>query len=206
MADAIKIVDSVLSGSNIAMKMVQEYLNKPSLAGVLIHSPLIKRLDATEISEQMILDSTGGRKAVSDNFAIKPIVWTITGYLKAEAYEMSSLFQPSLKRQFKKIEDAKNTRSTVTWKDSNSELFQVGIESCETRKEAGIENVIPIDLVLKQCDTLTTQSALVDKVQASGTGDQGSDNGTEIDEGSVDTKKSPDSEVVQMFGGGAVGD
>lgn len=190
---AIKLINSVTSLSNVAMKMVLQYLTTPAVAGVMIFCESIEKSQPSDISKQVIIDGSGKRKSVSDNFNILPLQWKLKGYLKAADYEMSSYFQPSLQRQLSKLETARKTGAEVDFKDKNNKKFKVGIANMRTKESAEVQNAIPIELDLDEVEIQTTTTALVDKAEANGYGTQGSENGSETNEGTQQPEsKNPD--------------
>jgi hypothetical protein len=201
----VKLVDSMLSNSNVALKMMMQYLNTPTVAGVMIFCESIEKQKDTEISEQVILDAEGGRTAKSDNFTVRPKTWIIKGYIKPFAYEMTSHFQPSIYLQLQQLEDAVDTRNTVEFKDKRNKRFQVGIESLKPVEEAGTENALKIEMILKETTKLTVETALVDKVQSAGTDtEKEKELGTQTST-NIFGNDSIDSDLTNMTGVGEVG-
>lgn len=205
----MKLINALASNSTIAVKMVMDFLSTPTLAGVLIYQETGKIRYENDISKQVIIDNTGGRKVIHDNFMPKPITWDIKGYLKPLPYEVSFYFQPSLKRQKETLEKARDKREEVKFKDKEGTYHQVGIELLEIDENAECQNGVPIRVILKKITIQSATSSIVSNIEAGGTPDTGSENGESqglgtslSDQLGVD-KNNPDSLGVQLFGGGA---
>ena len=177
-----KLINVIQSQSALAFKIISSYFNNPSIAGITIYEETCTRGYDMDISEQVLIDNTGGRQIIHDNFALKPKTWKLTGYLKAYDYEMSFYFQPSLKTQIKQLEAARDLRDSVQFKDKYGDTFQVGMKF-KIDENAEHQNVIPIDFDLVEITKLNATSALLDKVTNSGTPAQGSSKGVSANVG-----------------------
>jgi hypothetical protein len=187
----IPLVNTIVNQNIMAFRIIQSYMNNPSIANVSIYEETLTKSYPSDISEQVIMDSDGGRKVIHDNFAVKPISWKLKGYIKAESYEMTFYFQPSLKTQIKKLEDAINTRDVVDFKDKYGKTFKVGIEMMEIEENAECQNAIPISLTLKDVTKQTANSVVLSDSENNGLPSDGSENGTDKGLGSNSgTKKS----------------
>jgi hypothetical protein len=168
----------VKNQSVLAYRIIQSYINNPSIAEVTIYQESLIRTYSTEISKQVILDNTGGRKIIHDNFALEPLGWKLKGFLKPAGYEMTFYFQPSLKVQIKKLEAARDTRDVVTFKDKYGQTFQVGIEKMEIEENAECQNGIPISFDLVEVTKQNATTATLSASESSSMPKSDSENGT----------------------------
>jgi len=88
-----------LSITGLAARYVQEYLQTPMINGIFIFPYEYVEILPSDVSGQMIIDSSGGRIAFSDNIALNPTQWQIKAYLKGSLIELTSFFMPSLQLQ-----------------------------------------------------------------------------------------------------------
>ena len=165
----MKLINLVTNQSVLAFRIIKSYTNNPSIAGVTVQQISLTKTYSTEISKQVIINDTGGRKIIHDNFALEPIGWKLTGYIKPHDYEMSFYFQPSLKSQLKKLEEARDTGDVVDFKDKYGQTYKVGIEKMEIEENAESQNAIPISFDLIDVTQQEASSATVTKAESSAT-------------------------------------
>jgi hypothetical protein len=171
------INQSISSLSTTALKVIMSYVNAITLAGVRLKIDKYIDTQDSEVSDQVILDNTGGRKRTIDNTAPKIRTWTIEGYILAEEYEFSTFYITSVERNRQRIEDAKNTRQPIVFKVSSGKSFDVVCESFVIEKKGEYQNALPIRLVLKQWLTQTIANTVVGNVSASSFQQDGSKDG-----------------------------
>lgn len=173
------LINSTIKNNLLAFRIIQTYLNNPSIAGVTIQQVSLTKTYPTEVSKQVILDSAGGRKVIHDNFALQPIGWKLEGYLKPAFYEVSFYFQPSLKTKLKQLEEARDSRETVEFKDQNGQKFQVGISKMAIEEVSDTRNAIPISFELVDVTIQEANSVLLEKDELSGITKEGDKKGLE---------------------------
>jgi|WetSurMetagenome_2_1015567.scaffolds.fasta_scaffold183990_2 hypothetical protein len=196
------LINNLVNQNVMAFKIIQSYMNHPSIANVTIYEETLTKTYPTDISKQVIIDTGGGRQVIHDNFALNPIGWKLKGYLKAESYEMSFYFQPSLKSQVKKLEEARNTRDVVNFKDKYGKTFKVGIEQMEIEENAECQNGIPISFTLVDVTQQVASSAIMSESEKNAIPKQGDDKGTTQDQGTIGgIKQTFFASLLDMFGG-----
>ena len=191
----------IVGQSALAFKIIQSYFNNPSIAGVTIYQERLTRTYPTGISKQVIIDNTGGRKVIHDNFALEPKGWKLQGYIKAIDYEFSTYFMPSLKQQIQQLEAARDTGDTVEFKDKYGKIYNVGIEKMDIDETAECQNAIPIEFDLVDVTVINATTALTDNITGGALPKDGSQAGNEAQQvtGQAGKVKSIN---VQIFGGG----
>lgn len=186
--EAINLTSVFLSNSGTAMKMVKEYMSTPMLANIYIYCESYKESQPTSLSKQVIINASGSRNVVNDNMAIEPIVWTLKGYIKPYGYEYTTYFMPSLDRQKAKLEEARNSRTIVRFKDKNNKYHDVGIEKLDFDSLPDTQNALPIEVALQEMSILNTTAGVLDQVETKATGETGTDQGDSTSLGNQSSK------------------
>jgi hypothetical protein len=163
--------------SSTAIKIAMSYINAPSLASVRLKIESLEDIQDSDVSEQVIIDNTNGRKRILDNTAPKIRVWSIKGYIPCEEYEFSSYYMTSLERKKNLLTVAKDTRQPVEFKVRLGKVFQVLIEKMSFSEVASIVNAVPISLTLKEYQTEVVSNVFVDNVAGSSFGSSGTGGG-----------------------------
>jgi hypothetical protein len=199
--DTKTLLKSIYNFNGVAMRAAMQYISLPSLAGVSLYLETCVEKHASQISKQIIIDSSGKRQAVSDNFQPLPVGFSMTGFLKPLPYEMTSFFQPSLERQKQKIITAKDSRDPIIFIDRNHKKWEVGIEQFDCEKRAGEDNSLYFKLELNNTPVLTALTATVERVESSSFADQGTEDGQEADTGLFSAQKNSDGTQTSILAG-----
>ena len=158
-----------LNISNIAQKYIQDYLGTPKLNGIPIWCSELTDIVNSDVSEHMIIDSTGGRLSYSDNIALRPREWQIKGFLKGSPLEITNSFQPSLQFQKQTILTFRTLRQPITFFDNNQNSFQVFMTDLEFPQAPDTQNVQIINVTLKEINVLNSVLGQSDAVKQAGT-------------------------------------
>jgi hypothetical protein len=145
-----------------ALKLIMDYLLNPTLAGIVLYLEKYSKKIHSEVSKKKIINSSGNKLVVTDNIAPEPFAWNIEGYIKAEPYEMSNKFVPSLKQNRLKLENAVYSRTPIAFRDIDSTYFQVALEDIEFIQEPDNQNVLHFIAALYQTDVLSTTQSITD--------------------------------------------
>jgi len=164
------LLQLVTTGAPAALTFIKGYLNSPVIGGekvsdkyrigktqfeglkggILIEPEQYIERNRADVSSQMILSTSGNKQYITDNIAVHPRTWDITGYIPAEIYEVSALFAPSLKKKKGKLQKIFNSRALTWLKTREGEFVQVAIESIEFETRASVANKQPISITLKE--------------------------------------------------------
>lgn len=171
------ILSSLLQGSATAIAAIQSYFTMPTVAGVRIDAASYKETGQNDVSEQLIIDASEGKKYQTDNVAVKPRRWELSGYLSGYASELSSaapILMPSLFDQKARLRRARTSRQVVEFQPLyKEELWQAGatvvdtitglfsaslkvyIENLAFENLPDAQNKVKVDLTLKEVPVLT---------------------------------------------------
>jgi hypothetical protein len=175
--DASNLGQNLVSLNAFALKTIMSYMNTPVIAGVMIKVEEFKEIRGSDISEQIIIDNTGGRSRIEDNYAPRITIWEISGYIPCKEYEFSTYYITSLEREKAKIEKAMNSRKATRFKTQIGKWHDVLIEEFDTSRKGSIQNAIPFDMVLKEFVTQKSTKTVVDNVDSSSIASDGSKDG-----------------------------
>jgi hypothetical protein len=184
----INLTSMFLSNSGTAMKMVKEYMSTPMLANIYIYCESYKESMPTQISKQVVINASGSRNVINDNMAIEPKVWTLKGYIKPYGYEYTTYFMPSLERQKSKLEEARDSRAALRFKDKNNKYHDVGIEKIDFDSLPDTQNALPVEMTLVELNVLNTTAGVLDQVETHATSEPGTDNGPSTSVGNQSSK------------------
>lgn len=160
-----------LKGSSVIKVGSVGFGGERLIGGILIEPEQYRESERAEISNQMILSIGGTKQYVSDNIAITPRTWTISGYIPADIYEISALFAPSIRRKKAALRDIYRKREITWFKTREGELVRVAIEAMDFETRPDVGNKQPIDITLKEITILS--------VSTSETGASGNEDRTE---------------------------
>ena len=158
-----------LSITNQATKYILEYLRTPSLNGIPIYTYEYRESSNSNVSEQMIIDPSGGMMSYSDNVVLKPKEWTLKGYLKPTPLELTNYFLPSLQFQKYGIMSFRSLRVPIIFKDPNQQIHQVFIQNLGFPQKVDEGNVLPIDISFKEVNILSSVLSQSDMVAENAT-------------------------------------
>lgn len=172
------LVQLVATGAPVAINFIKSYLASPVIGGtrvegrskianafsgplkdgILIEAESYRETERADVSTQMILSVDGNKRYISDNIAVHPRTWNISGYIPAELYEISALFAPSLKKKKDKLQKLFRARELTWFKTRECDLVEVAIESIEFETRPSVGNKQPITIVLKEIVVLTVET------------------------------------------------
>jgi hypothetical protein len=153
--DANQAGTLALTISNKASKAIQEFMSTPSVNGILIYPNEYLEVVDSNVSEQMIIDGSGGAIQYFDNIALQPRAWQIKGFIKASIGENTNLFQPSLQVQKYALFQFRNLRQPVQFKDPQQQTFKCFIEKLEFPQQPDTQNALIINISLKEVNVLS---------------------------------------------------
>jgi hypothetical protein len=129
--------------------------------GIRIKADTCREKCASDISSQMIVTPGGSKVWETDNIAPMPRIWSITGYVMAEFYELSALFGFTILAKKKKLLALRDKREALLFKTVDNEVVRVGISDITFTPSADAANCLPIELELREMPILTaTESSL----------------------------------------------
>lgn len=146
--------------SAVAIKLLDEALMQPNIAGIPISSAKVETNREIEISESMVIvQSTKNRKYWTDNAVPRLKEWTIEGYLTSTSpLDIGCLIKPSLQWQAYYLDVCARSRRPVLFKTNRGEFTQVQITSFHTIEEASYNNAIQVSISLKEYNPYTIAS------------------------------------------------
>ncbi len=192
----MSLSSQVVSGSISALNLIKNYLDNPSISPQDIYYTLpypnslktvafqcekYRELLPSDISQQLIIDSSAGKKLyVTDNIAPRPRTWEISGYIAAAPWELvaSPVLQLTQAKKAAYLRDMRNSREMLVWRTKNgSELVFVGIKELDIDSRPEVQNRIPITMTIQEVPILqyttaglgvpfgsTNPSAVTDKI------------------------------------------
>lgn len=143
-----------------AVKLLDEALMQPNIAGIPISSAKVETNREIEVSESMVIvQSTKNRKYWTDNAVPRLKEWTIEGYLTSTSpLDTGCLIKPSLQWQAYYLDVCARSRRPVLFKTNRGEFTQVQITSFHTIEEASYNNAIQVSISLKEYNPYTIAS------------------------------------------------
>lgn len=146
--------------SAVAIKLLDEALAQPNIAGIPISSPKVETNREIEISESMVIvQTTKNRKYWTDNAVPRLKEWTLEGYLTSTSpIDTGCLIKPSLQWQAYYLDVCAKSRRPVLFKTNRGEFTQVQITSFHTVEEASYNNAIQVSISLKEYNPYTIAS------------------------------------------------
>lgn len=146
--------------SAVAIKLLDEALAQPNIAGIPISSAKVETNREIEISESMVIvQTTKNRKYWTDNAVPRLKEWTIEGYLTSTSpIDTGCLIKPSLQWQAYYLDVCAKSRRPVLFKTNRGEFTQVQITSFHTVEEASYNNAIQVSISLKEYNPYTIAS------------------------------------------------
>lgn len=143
-----------------AVKLLDEALMQPNIAGIPISSAKVETNREIEVSESMVIvQSTKNRKYWTDNAVPRLKEWTIEGYLTSTSpLDIGCLIKPSLQWQAYYLDVCARSRRPVLFKTNRGEFTQVQITSFHTIEEASYNNAIQVSISLKEYNPYTIAS------------------------------------------------
>lgn len=146
--------------SAVAIKLLDEALAQPNIAGIPISSPKVETNREIEVSESMVIvQTTKNRKYWTDNAVPRLKEWTLEGYLTSTSpIDTGCLIKPSLQWQAYYLDVCAKSRRPVLFKTNRGEFVQVQITSFHTVEEASYNNVIQVSMSLKEYNPYTIAS------------------------------------------------
>lgn len=146
--------------SAVAVKLLDEALMQPNIAGIPISSAKVETTREIEVSESMVIvQSTKNRKYWTDNAVPRLKEWTIEGYLTSTSpLDTGCLIKPSLQWQAYYLDVCARSRRPVLFKTNRGEFTQVQITSFHTTEEASYNNAIQVSISLKEYNPYTIAS------------------------------------------------
>ena len=159
------LLTNAINTNYVALKLIKDYLTQPSLAGITIMTEKYEEDKDAEVSQQILINSSGSKTIVNDNIAPKQRVWNVEGFIQGEPYEFSTFYMPSLARKKNLLDTAFYSRQPVQFKDKENKYHQVGIEKLTFTKEVDNQNTQPIRFSLREITELSSISGISDAVQ-----------------------------------------
>lgn len=146
--------------SAVAIKLLDEALAQPNIAGIPISSAKVETNREIEISESMVIvQTTKNRKYWTDNAVPRLKEWTVEGYLTSTSpIDTGCLIKPSLQWQAYYLDVCAKSRRPVLFKTNRGEFTQVQITSFHTVEEASYNNAIQASISLKEYNPYTIAS------------------------------------------------
>lgn len=192
-----------------ALKLIQEYMMNTQLYGITLYIEDYNEVWESEVSQKKIINSAGGKTVISDNIAPHPIAWNFTAHIKAEPYEFTSRFVPSLKRKKALLKKAKDSRQFVNFRDKDGDTFKVGIQNINWQPSSENMNTLKFSCSLIECNSLESAISTLETVQNKATSQDGSADGaakqagtTKSDDRSTLYKGIVDKDLSALVGGG----
>lgn len=181
MATSTGLVQLIATGFPSAVSLITNYLSSPVIGGealdpslnsslvndligqqltggILIEAESYREVYASDIATQLLINLKTGNEYITDNKAIQPTVWEISGYLPAKLYEISALYMPSLKTSKKKLIQYAKSRQPVKFKTAENEIRMVLIENLVIDRRHDAVNKVPISLQLREVNYLTSDT------------------------------------------------
>ncbi len=167
----------VLGGSLVAIKIIQQYIANPTIAGIPIECESYREVLEAEISQQLIIAPLGGvpfanidpfvnrsgKQYISDNIAPKPRVFSMKGWVAPSFIELTALspiLMPILQLKLKRLRGAFNSRELLLFTTKNhEETLNVGIVSMEFESMPDVANRQPISLTVREMPILNSSFA-----------------------------------------------
>ena len=145
---------------------------------IIIYPEKYTPIYESSVSKQMIVNVNGGKSVITDNIAVMPNVWEISGYISASPFISSSLLSvipnggilgagilssPSLSIQRQLIVNAFSSRMPVKFRPMDNEVKQftpggnpmVGITKMDFPHRPDCNNALPITITLQEIQELT---------------------------------------------------
>ena len=138
-----------------AAPLVNGVIGQQLFGGVMIEPETYKETFSADVATQLIINLQTGNQYVTDNSAIQPTVWEISGYVPGAWYEVTGLWMPSLKKSKKKLEGYYQSRRPVKFKTRENEIKWVLIEDMSFDTRADVSNKLPITIKLKEVSYMT---------------------------------------------------
>lgn len=186
---AITLLTNVINTNYLALKLIKDYLQQPSLAGVTIMTEKYEEDKEAEVSQQILINSSGSKTIVNDNIAPKQRTWNVDGFIKGEPYEFSTFYMPSLARKKNILDTAFYSRKPVQFRDKENKYHQVGIEKLTFTKEVDNQNTYPVKFNLREITELSAISGVSDAVQQNASSSEGSSDGDPSNIGNTTSTK-----------------
>jgi hypothetical protein len=169
----MSLSSQIVTGSVSALNLIKNYLDNPSISpqtpGSTLPLPIAlktvafqcekyRELMPSDISQQLIIDSSAGKKLyVTDNIAPRPRTWEVSGYIAAAPWELiaSPVLQLTQAKKAARLREMRNSREMLVWRTKNgSELVFVGIKELDIDSRPEVQNRIPITMTVQEIPIL----------------------------------------------------
>lgn len=199
---------AIIKGDSAALNMAKTLLSQPALIGMTgsesegsifstsINYPVYIPLEVNqhtqhgdaEVSENLII-STGEntKKFITDNVAPGPWTWSLSGYIPGvPALEKTNIFTPFVTFQREMLKKCFKNGQRMVYKDTDCNFYKnVIIQSLDISSNPDCQNKTPVQLTLKQIETINAAEAEQSEQEKTSTPAAGSEHGAAASAGTT---------------------
>ena len=169
----LKDIENVLASNMTNAEIIDPVVIPSFPIPILIYPTVYTPHYEAQVSKQMLISTKGGKQVFTDNIAVQPTTWDITGYLvpftnnalisqfPALAAVTGALMAPSLQLQKSFLLQAFKSRIPVEFRAMDSTISQftgslpkVGIVKLDFPEVAECRNLLPIQISLQEISVL----------------------------------------------------
>ncbi len=172
---------AILQGSALALKIIQQFLANPTIAGVPIECEKYTEINEASVSQQLIIAplefslapagaiqntlsnsllNSSGKQYITDNIAPKPRTFNMKGWIAPSFFEITAIspvLLPIMNLKIAQLRKAFNSRELLLFTTKNhEETLNVGIVNMVFDSEPEIMNRQPITITVREVPILTS--------------------------------------------------